>query len=85
VFVCQKPADCDNTRLVRVISLFPDEKHLVNKMDENETQIKIDLKDSVIKEALSAGVDLRQYSQQVEQQLHEVLKPIENSLWLIKF
>ena len=81
MFACQKPADCDNTWLVHVISLVPDEKH--RKMDENETQIKIDLKDSVIKEALSAGVDLRQYSQQVEQQLHEVLKPIENSLWLI--
>jgi hypothetical protein len=79
VFACQKPADCDSTWLVQVISLVPDEKQII-KMDENETQIKIDLKDSVIKEALSAGVDLRQYSQQVEQQLHEVLKPIENSL-----
>lgn len=44
--------------------------------DKSDTQIKMDLKDSlkdsIIKEALNSGVDLRQYSQQVEQQLQEV-------------
>lgn len=44
--------------------------------DTSDSQIKLDLKDSlkdsIIKEALNSGVDLRQYSQQVEQQLHEV-------------
>lgn len=34
--------------------------------------LKDSLKDSIIKEALNSGVDLRQYSQQVEQQLQEV-------------
>ena len=38
----------------------------------NESQLKVNLEDSIIKEALNSGVDLRQYSQQVEQQLHEV-------------
>lgn len=38
----------------------------------NEPQLKVNLKDSIIKEALNSGVDLRQYSQQVEQQLQEV-------------
>jgi hypothetical protein len=44
--------------------------------DHCDSQIKMDLKvslkDSIIKEALNSGVDLRQYSQQVEQQLQEV-------------
>jgi len=38
----------------------------------NESQLKVNLKDSIIKEALNSGVDLRQYSQQIEQQLQEV-------------
>lgn len=41
-------------------------------MDEAESQIKLDLKDSIIKEALNTGVDLRHYSQQVEKQLKQV-------------
>ena len=38
-----------------------------------DSQIKVDLKDSIIKEALNTGVDLRQYSLQIEQQLQEVI------------
>lgn len=41
-------------------------------MDDSDSQIKVDLKDSIIKEALNSGVDLRQYSSQIEQQLQEV-------------
>lgn len=41
--------------------------------ESNETQLNgVDLKDSIIKEALNSGVDLRKYSQQIEQQLQEV-------------
>ena len=38
-----------------------------------DSQIKVDLKDSIIKEALNTGMDLRQYSLQIEQQLQEVV------------
>lgn len=46
-------------------------------MDSNEeSQLRLDLKDSlkdsIIKEALNSGVDLRQCSLQIEQQLQEV-------------
>ena len=41
-------------------------------MEVNEAQIKIDLKDGIIKEALNTGLDLRQYSQQVELELNKV-------------
>ena len=48
--------------------------------DGSDSQIKLylkdNLKDSIIKEALNSGVDLRQYSQQIEQQLHEVMNMV---------
>lgn len=59
-----------------MLSLGTAQLELTAKMDESDAQIKIDLKDSVIKEALSTGVDLRQYSQQVEQQLKQVGLPL---------
>ena len=46
--------------------------HSEMEAEINESQLKVNLKDSIIKEALNSGVDLRQYSQQVEQQLQEV-------------
>ena len=43
---------------------------------KEESQLRLDLKDSLqdsmIKEALNSGVDLRYCSQQIEQQLQEV-------------
>lgn len=41
-------------------------------MDDNAESIKLDLKESIIKEALSSGVDLRVFSLEVERELKEV-------------
>jgi hypothetical protein len=40
--------------------------------DNSEAHIKLDLKESIIKEALSSGVDLRVFSLEVERELKEV-------------
>jgi len=40
--------------------------------DNSEAHIKLDLKESIIKEALSSGVDLRVFSLEVERELQEV-------------
>jgi len=40
--------------------------------DTSEAHIKLDLKESIIKEALSSGVDLRVFSLEVERELKEV-------------
>ena len=42
-------------------------------MEDNlEAHIKLDLKESIIKEALSSGVDLRVFSLEVERELKDV-------------
>ncbi len=48
-----------------------------------DSQIKVDLKDSIIKEALNTGVDLRQYSLQIEQQLQEVILTNYNCVYVL--
>lgn len=48
--------------------------------EDVDSQIKAQLEDDVIREALTSGTDLRQYSQSVEKELRQVRHRVETPL-----